>query len=269
MYRILIAVKEAQAFAEMNESINWQSLNFHQPAIVSTAEEAINMMESKRVDCIAYVLDKYEAHQLNKYLTKVRPSLPIFQIKRNLDSQIAVLKDVLRYLDRLHSDMTDEVYDENVILDMLRDELGHNLLAGEIRSEQMLRGRLQMLRSYVAPDKKCVMYDFDMPQGEVYLMNQWHYGSERLENALRNNFFGRYYDDIYYWVAVLTPRHIRVLACQRMEGEDEAEESLIARTNQHIEQSLDNIKEYLGLDLIPAQVHILDNLSVLTQEAVS
>lgn len=267
MYRILIALKDPQAFAMMNESIDWQSMNFHQPTIVSSAEEAISTMENKRVDCIAYILDKYEAQALNKYLTNVRPSLPIFQIKRRLETQTQVLKDMLRYLDRLHSDDSDEVYDESVIMDMLRDELGHNLLAGEISNGKVLHSRLQMLRSYVDPDKKCVMYDFDMPQGEVYLMNQWHYGSERLENALRNNFFGRYYDDIYYCVAVLTPRHIRVLACQRVEGEDEEEESLVSRTNMHIEQSLDDIKSYLGLDLILAQIHVLDNLVILTQAA--
>lgn len=267
MYRILIAMKDAQAFAEMNGKISWQSMNYHEPVIVSTASEAIAMMDTKRVDAIAYILDKYEASALKKYL-KVRPSLPIFQIKRDYDEQITVLKDLLRYLDRLHSDMSDDVYDEDVVMDMLRDELGHNLLAGEIHDEQVLRGRLQMLRSYVSTEKKCVLYDFDMPQGEVYLMNQWHYGSERLENALRTNFFGRYYDDIYYWVAVLTPRHIRVLACQRKEGDDEADDSLLSRTDMHIEQSLDNIKEYLGLDLNPVSVQILDNPTILTREAV-
>lgn len=268
MYRILIALKDPQSFATMNESIEWHSLNFHEPMIVTSAEEAISIMETKRVDCIAYILDQYEAQTLNTYLTKVRPSLPIFQIKRRVESQLHVMKDMLRYLDRLHSDMYDEVYEESVILDMLRDELGHNLLAGEISNDKVLRGRLQMLRSYVDPDKRCVLYDFDMPQGEVYLMNQWHYGSERLENALRNNFFGRYYDDLYYSVAVLTPRHIRVVACQRMEGENESEESLVNRTNQHIEQSLDNIKAYLGLDLVIAQIHILDSLTVLTNTTV-
>jgi len=266
MYRILIAMKEADAFSALHDSIDWQSVNFHEPMYVATAEEAISVMETRRVDCIAYVLDTEEARKLNKYLTLVRPSLPIFQIKRRTETQMVVLRDMLRYLDRLHSDMADEVYDENVVMDMLRDELGHTLLAGEIANGSMLRGRLQMLRSYVSPDKKCVLYDFDMPQGEVYLMNQWHYGSERLENALRNNFFGRYYDDIYYFVAVLTPRHIRVVACQRVDGKEESEESLLGRTDAHIEQSLENIKEYLGLDLMLAQTHILDNLIVLTQE---
>lgn len=268
MYRILIAIQDMAAFEQMNASIDWQSMNFRPPVFANAAEEAINIMETQRVDCIAYVLPKEDARKLNQYLTKVRPSLPIFQIKRNLESQINVLRDLLRLLDRLHSDMYDEVYDETVVLDMLRDELSHNLLAGEIHSESMLRGRLQMLRSYVSPDKKCVMYDFDMPQGEVYLMNQWHYGSERLENALRNNFFGRYYDDLYYSVAVLTPRHIRVIACQRVDGADESTDSLLMRTDMHVSQSIENIKEYLGLDLILTDTQVLDNLIVLTQEAV-
>lgn len=267
MYRILIVLKDPAAFSAMNEKIDWQSMNYHEPVIVFSAEEAISMMETKRVDCIAYILEKYEAATLKKYLNHVRPSLPVFQIKRDYDAQISTLKDLLRYLDRLHSDMADDVYDENVVMDMLRDELGHNLLAGEIRNEQVLRGRLQMLRSHVSLDKKCVMYDFDMPQGEVYLMNQWHYGSERLENALRNNFFGRYYDDLYYSVAVLTPRHIRVLGCQRKDGEDTTDDNLVSRTNMHIEQCIDDIKEYLGLDLNIVDIQVLDNPAVLTQEA--
>ena len=268
MYRILIAIQEMDAFEQMNAQINWQSMNYHAPTFVSTADEAISAMETKRVDCIAYVLPKEDARKLNDYLTRVRPSLPIFQIKRNLDSQLNVLRDLLRLLDRLHSDMSDEIIDENVVLDMLRDELGHTLLAGEIRKESTLRGRLDMLRSHISPDKRCVMYDFDMPQGEVYLMNQWHYGSERLENALRTNFFGRYYDDMYYTVAVLTPRHIRVLACQRKEGKDEAPESLVMRADVHVSQAVENIKEYLGLDLILTDTQVLDNLIVLTQETV-
>jgi len=268
MYRILIALQEPAAFEQMNADIDWQSMNFRPPMFASTADEAIHMMETQRVDCIAYVLPKEDARKLNTYLSNVRPSLPIFQIKRNLESQINVLRDLLRLLDRLHSDMSDDVYDENVIMDILRDELGHALLAGEIRNESMLRARLQMLRSYVSPDKRCVLYDFDMPQGEVYLMNQWHYGSERLENALRNNFFGRYYDDLYYCVAVLTPRHIRVMACQQMAGEDEAADSLLMRADVHVGRTLDEIKEYLGLDLILTETHVLDNLSALTQEAV-
>ena len=155
---------------------------------------------------------------------------------------------------------------EPAVLDILRDEVTHNLLAGEVAADAQLRGTLQLLRSFVSPDKQAILFDFDLPQGEVYLSAQWHYGSERLENALRNNFFGRYYDDIYYCVAVLTPRHIRVAACQRYDTESISEEDLLQKANSHVEQVLDNIKEYLGLDMVTTDCHILDKLCLLTQE---
>lgn len=266
MYRVLFATNEPAVLEPLNQITNWQSMSFHDPMLAGDADEAIRLMESKRVDAIAYMLDADEARKLSLYLNNMRPSLPIFQIQRTLDAQKEEIINLRRLLDRLHADMSDEVYDEAAVLDILRDEVTHNLLAGDVAADAQLRGTLQMLRSFVSPDKQAILFDFDLPQGEVYLSAQWHYGSERLENALRNNFFGRYYDDIYYCVAVLTPRHIRVAACQRYDTESISENDLLQKANSHVEQVLDNIKEYLGLDMVTTECHILDKLCLLTQE---
>ena len=218
MYRVLFATNEPAVLEPLNQITNWQSMSFHDPVLAGNADEAIRLMESKRVDAIAYMLNADEARKLSLYLNNMRPSLPIFQIQRTLDAQ----------------------------------------------KEEIIN--VQLLRSFVSPDKQAILFDFDLPQGEVYLSAQWHYGSERLENALRNNFFGRYYDDIYYCVAVLTPRHIRVAACQRYDTESISEEDLLQKANSHVEQVLDNIKEYLGLDMVTTDCHILDKLCLLTQE---
>ena len=266
MYRVLFATNEPAVLEPLNQITSWQSMSFHDPMLAGDADEAIRLMESKRVDAIAYMLNADEARKLSLYLNNMRPSLPIFQIQRTLDAQKEEIINLRRLLDRLHADMSDEVYDEAAVLDILRDEVTHNLLAGDVAADAQLRGTLQMLRSFVSPDKQAILFDFDLPQGEVYLSAQWHYGSERLENALRNNFFGRYYDDIYYCVAVLTPRHIRVAACQRYDTESISENDLLQKANSHVEQVLDNIKEYLGLDMVTTECHILDKLCLLTQE---
>lgn len=266
MYRVLIATNEDNVLDPLNAVTDWQAINFHPPVMVSSAEEAIRVIETQRVDCVAYMMDKYNVHRLNQYLSSVRPSLPVFQIKRKLEDQQAVLQDVRRILDRLHTDMSDAEYDENTIMDMLRDELTHDLICGDIQSEDVLRGRLQLLRSFVSPDKPCVQYDFDMPQGEVYLSSLWHYGSERLENALRNSFFGRFYEELYYGVAVLTPRHIRVVAAQRVDGETETGEGLLERADAHARQAVEDIKSYLGLDLVLTDARVLPSLASLTRE---
>ena len=170
-----------------------------------------------------------------------------------------------RVLDRLHDDSADEEYDEKTIMSMLRDELTHNLIAGEIGSERELRGRLQMLRSHLSLTRPCMLYEFDLPQGEVYLNFEWHYGSERLEKALRNNFFGRYYEDLYYQVAVLTPRNIRLIVCQRDDRENEPEDSLAQRADQHVSQVLEQIRKYLDLDMVQTARAVLPNMCVLTE----
>ncbi|MBQ9197199.1 MAG: hypothetical protein IJ157_08140 [Clostridia bacterium] len=265
MYRLLIATNEPSVLDKLNGSVDWASLNFHQPTVVGTAEDAIQQMENNRVDCVAYMLSSSEARRLSKYLNTVRPSLPIFEIRRSLEAQMRILNDMRRVLDRLHDDSSDEVVDEKTVMSMLRDELMHNLLAGEISGEKELRGRLQMLRSHLSLVRPCVFYEFDMPQGEVYLNFQWHYGSERLERALRNNFFGRYCDDIHYQVAALTPRQIRLIACQRDDRENEPEESLLERADQHVDQVLNQIKEYLGLDMVITQRMVLPSLITLTE----
>lgn len=264
MYRLLIATNEPEVLNQLNASVDWASLGFRQPTVVSTADEAIQNMETQRVDCIAYMLNGSEARRLSNYLNTVRPSLPIFEIRRSLEAQMRILNDMRRVLDRLHEDNTDEDYDEKTIMSMLRDELTHNLLAGEITSEMELRGRLQMLRSHLSLARPCMLYEFDLPQGEIYLNYEWHYGSERLEKALRNNFFGRYYEDLYYQVAVLTPRHIRLIVCQRDDRENEPEDSLAERADQHVSQVLEQIREYLDLDMVQTDRAILPSMIALT-----
>ncbi|MBO4836256.1 MAG: hypothetical protein J5564_01040 [Clostridia bacterium] len=266
MYRLLVATDEPNILDELNESLEWAEFDFHQPVIVLDAEKAISTMESQRVDCVAYMLNSKEAKKLSTYLNKVRPSLPIFEVRRDVDTQKRILADMKRVLDRLHADMSDEILDEKTIMSMLRDELTHNLLAGEIRTVKELQGRLQMLRSHLSTTRPCVFYEFDLPQGEIYLNYEWHYGSERLEKALRNNFFGRYYEDLYYQVAVLTPRNIRAIVIQRDDRENEPKESLTVRADQHVAHVLDDVKEYLGLDMVMINRELLPSICALTAE---
>ena len=135
MYRVLFATNEPAVLEPLNQITNWQSMSFHDPMLAGNADEAIRLMESKRVDAIAYMLNADEARKLSLYLNNMRPSLPIFQIQRTLDAQKEEIINVRRLLDRLHADMSDEVYDEAAVLDILRDEVTHNLLAGEVAAD--------------------------------------------------------------------------------------------------------------------------------------
>jgi len=249
MYRVLIVSNETGIMDSLNATLDWAGMNFYKPVIAADYDQAIHTIETQRIDCIGYMLDAAESNKLNMYLTSVRPSLPVFQVRRELKQQIEDVREVRRLLDRLSADLADEVLDPETVLEMLREELVHDLLEGNIIDDSSIHSRLIMLRSNVSEDKPCVVMDYDLPQGEIYLGSRWHYGRERLENALRNNFFGKYHENIYYTVAVLNPCHIRVLACQRNDKERIDDTSLLVQVNDHVREVNENIKAYLNLDM--------------------
>ena len=102
-----------------------------------------------------------------------------------------MLRQTTSVLDRLRADYADAYYDEETMLTLQRDEILHSLLAGEMRDWESLMREMKLIRAHVSLDKPCVLYEIDMPQGEVYLSEHSGHAQERLESALRNNFFGR------------------------------------------------------------------------------
>ena len=131
---------------------------------------------------------------------------------------------------------------------------------------EAVKRSFKLIRSHVSLDHPSILYEIDMPQGEVYLSEHSGQAQERLESALRNNFFGRYVEGIYYAVAVLTPRHIRVV-CMPMHGQaPETRENFGKRTDEHVNDSIQKIKEYLDLDMNVSQSAWLDSVKDLLGE---
>ena len=213
MYRLLLVTDREDIQSLFREQIDWQALRYRAPLTASSPQEAIDLLNSKAIDAVGYLLTQQDPMPLTKFLRYGRPSLPIFKVSDSRDEQMTILKHMAAVLDRLHADYADEYYDEEAMLTIQRDELVHNLLAGEMQDWDWLTRELKLIRSHIDPARPCVLYEIDMPQGEVYLSEHQGHAQQRLESALRNNFFGRYVEGIYYAVAVLTPRHIRIV-CQ-------------------------------------------------------
>ena len=264
MYKLLLVTDRdevRQAFLKID---NWTEMMFRPITIIEDVGEAIDYLESHAVDAVGYSITNAPVAPLHQYLNS-RPSLPVFQTHKHDDTLREEIMNISRFLNKMHADDTDENYDEQTVLNMLRDELMHQLMREEITSREQLLSRIKLVRANASITMACYLYDFDLPQGEVYLADRWHYGSERLESALRNNFFGRYIDDVYYDVAVLTPRHIRLFACPRFNTEktnDEIKQTVQMRVRKVSEE----IKQYLDLDLDLEQMTVLPNLFALVKE---
>lgn len=263
MYKLLLVTDREDIRSLFRDGLNWSKTAFRPPYMAATAQEGIDLINSKAIDAVGYLLPRENAMPLKRFLRYGRPSLPIFTVCETAEEQMKVFKELTRVLDRLHADVADEYYDEEAMLTIQRDELVHSLLAGELRDWEAVKRSFKLIRSHVSLDHPSILYEIDMPQGDVYLAGHSGHAQERLERALRNNFFGRYVEGIYYAVAVLTPRHIRVV-CLPMHGkEPETIDALGAMTDAHIQESILKIKEYLDLDLTVTQSAWLDSVKDL------
>ena len=266
MYKLLLVTAQAEIQALFQERLDWNQLGFRPPMIASSAQEAIEWLNSRPVDAVGYHLSKADAIPLARFLRYGRPSLPLFQVTAEEKLQATILKETRSLLDRLHGDFSDDYYDADAMLTMQRDELIRFLLTGQLHDWDHLLRELGLIRSRLNPQGPCLMYELDMPQGEVYL-SEHHHAQQRLESALRNNFFGRYVDGIYYAVAVLTPRYIRLVCIPMQSEEPEDPKSFGERADEHVHDSILRIKEYLDLDLNITQSAWLDGLRALLKNA--
>lgn len=248
MYKLLLVTDREDIQALFRDQINWALLNCREPLITASAHEAIELLNSKAIDAVGYHMPKKAALELVQFLRYGRPSLPIFEVHSHLNKQMVVLEEMRRILDRLHADFADD-YDADAMLRLQRDELIHSLLAGELNDWPMVERELKLIRARFDASKPCILYEIDMPQGDVYLSEHHGHAQQRLERAMRNNFFGRAVEGIYYAVAVLTPRHIRVVCLPMYGDEAEAPESFAQRADEHVQDSIGRIKEYLDLDM--------------------
>ena len=259
MYKLLIVTDREDIRQMFLQEIDWARLSCRTPKMAETAEEAIELLNTSAVDAVGIHLAEAKASPLVRFLNYGRPSLPMFSEYSTLEKQMAVLKASRQLLDRLHQDFSDDSYDEETMLSIQRDELIHNMLSGEYSDWERLESLLKLTRLRIHPKGTCVLYEIDMPQGDVFSDHHYH-AQRRLERALRNNFFGRYVDGIYYAVAVLTPRHVRLVCIPMMNEAQEDAERFAARADEHVQDAISRIQEYLDLDMEVAESAWLDGL---------
>lgn len=263
MYKLLLVTDRDDLLASFRNQINWPALNCRSPYTASSPQEAIDLLNTKAIDAVGYRFFSTDGIQLTKFLRYGRPSLPIFQVCDGWEAEVPIIRQTVSVLDRLHADYMDEYYDEEAMLTLQRDELVHSLLAGEMHDWEYVIREMKLIRAHVSLDEPCILYEIDMPQGDVYLAEHQGRAQQRLESALRNNFFGRYVEGIYYAAAVLTPRHIRIV-CMPMHGQTpETPEAFGKRTDAHINESIQKIKEYLDLDMTVVQSAWLESVKDL------
>ena len=266
MYKLLLATDQHDIHGMFSEITDWESRGYRAPRTASGAQEAIACLEKHHVDAIAFRLNAQDENELYQKLVQSYPDLPIFRLGKNAAEQIAILNELRVLLNRTHADFANEDYGIADMMKLCRNDFMRALLSGNVSDSRDILSKIRLLRFSIDVDKPCVLLDMELPQGDEYLAGRWHYGSERLEVALRN-FFGTTAGGLGFSVAVVSPQLLRLLACP-LEGsaEVEGEESLTGAVEDHVQEAVTQIREYLALEVRLSSIRVLKNVTALAAQ---
>lgn len=243
MYRLLIVTGDKAQQDMLSAMDGWQAMGFKPPQILSTADEAMDYLSQRSVDAIA-VEQTPALHAFRTYLDEKAPHKPLFEIASSAEEQRERILELYRLLTRLSADDSNDEYDDAYKLQLQRERWLKRVIGGLVASEQDMVRQMQLYRCRERVDVPCVLARLELPEDDAFLSSRWHYGSERLETALRN-FFGFEHDHMLMHVAVVSQEEVRVLCYPSENGEGVSENAAF----DYVQETLEQIDHYLGLHM--------------------
>ncbi len=268
MYKLLLVTGRAdvaQAFTGIQD-IN--RLLFDPVAVVSTVDEAIDYLRHPGAQAIAFDPDSSKAARLSEHLAAKYPYLPIIRTHRRGDGLRNELSMLRETLDQLHGDFSDDDNDVPMTLARLQQETLKKLMEERLASASELRTRLLLARSPLSADLPALLFEFELRDGAGFLSRRWSHGFDRLDLALRANFFGQLPGPLVYSSALLSPLRMRVLASAVKPLEDKELDLLSTQAQQLVLGMAAQVKIYMDLELSCTQFRVLSHLEDLIPPAV-
>lgn len=260
MYRLLIVTDEQRVKDMFSSMEGWEAMGIKPPRLRSSVEEAVECMHKHPIDAIA-VDDAPAFEALYAYLDEHYPDMPIFQIERTAQEQLQTVREASSLLTRLKADDSNDEYDDTHKLDLQRERWLRKVIGGLIPTAGDLARQLRLYRCDTRLGVPCVLARLGLSVDDSFLADRWHYGSERLEIALRN-FFGREHGGMRIHVAVVSQEEVRVL-CYPLSLEDGVSENA---AYEYIQETVDQIQHYLGLSLKVLETRRLPGLEAFAAD---
>lgn len=258
MYRLLIVTDDPKATDMLTAMNGWESMGFKRPKLITTAGGAEEVLSQRRVDAIA-VQNAPAFASLFSYLDETQPDLPMFDIAGDEQAQRDVLQQLYRLLVRVNADDSNDEYDEATRRQQIREKWMKKLIGGMVSTEAQIEREARLYRCRERMDVPCVLARLQLPEDDSFLSERWHYGSERLETALRN-FFGFEHAGVRMYVAVVSQSEVRVL-CYPL-GEKAIDQPSVAS---YVHETLEQVDHYLGLHMEVLELCPLPGLKAFAQ----
>lgn len=260
MYRLLIVTEDPNAIDMLQTMEGWEKLGFRPPCICTAAQEAMESLSARHVDAIA--VDAVPAFdELYAYLDENYPTKPLCQVAKDETAQRKVIQELYSLLTRLNADDTNDEYDDAYKLQQQRERWLKKVIGGMVSTGEEMQRQLRLYRCSERLDVPCVLARLEIPDDDRFISERWHYGSERLEQALRN-FFGYQHDHMQMHVAVVSQEEVRVL-CYPANLEMGVSENAAF---EYVQETLEQVDHYLGLRMKVMEVRRVPGLLAFAAE---
>lgn len=257
MYRLLIVTRDPRVEEMFDSMQGWEIMGFKPPRLRRTVAEAVECMHKHHIDAIAIDREPDYA-ELTAWLDHNAPDMPIFEIESSAEKQMEIIREVELLLNQLHTDDSNDDYDESYYFRMARERWMKRLISGLAVSKEYILSHNRMYRCADDPTRECVYARISVPEGDSFITGRWHYGSERLGTALQN-FFGNEFDHALIHLAVITPQEIRLVVCPKLD--DNAHSVSLPKVQAYIQETVEQVQNYLGLNMAIAEICQLNSLT--------
>ncbi len=265
MYKLLL-VTNRQAVCDAFAAVAWENMGFKVPRVVADGEAALASLKAYHADAIAISLPAEEDAELYRTLMEQYPDLPVMEAPDKRGEVENRTLELRKLLIRLNADISDDSYTLSDQMMVVRHEYFRAMMDRRIPSGKDVERMLRLVRSKMDPKRPCVVAELKMPDSSDFLRGRWHYGPERLEMALRN-IFGVEVAGLRILSCVLPGERILLLGCPMLHHETEAaDNSMTGVIASHVQDCIDHVDEYLGIDLSIASMRILPALTAMASD---
>ena len=268
MYKLLLISDQPEVRAAYEAVNNWETLGFRAPRIAKNTEEAADILTRHHVDAFAVNVQPEERPALTKMLGGVYDQTPAVLAVASVEEIRQNMEELCRVLNRIYGDYSNDNYDHREKMQLCRHDFFRSILTGKVQDEAKMRARMGMLRSRMDADRPCVLIELAHPDNDGYLALHWRYGADRLEVAMRN-FFGAELSGMRILVSVLPDERMFLLACPMIGAENVPnEQDMLEQVKALVNQNIQEVQEYLNIDLQMASMQVLPSLCSLTKMAL-
>jgi len=266
MYKLLLTTND-QAVLSAFAAVKWEEIGFRQPRIVASVDEALSSLKTHHADAIAIALPAEEDASLMASLMEEYPDLPVMAVSQKSGHVERYALELRRVLNRINADMSNMSFTPAEQLQVCRHEFFRALMDQRIQDAKTVKRLLRLVRSKMDATKPCVIAELSMPENSDFLRGRWHYGTERMELALRN-IFGVEVHGLRILSCVLPGDRIVLLGCPMLFHDfDSQDASMTGVISSHVNDCIEHVGEFLGLDLTISSIRILPALTAMAKDA--